>query len=446
MNFFFENMKLIAALAGAALCRLGKNKEKTEESQHDRLGKEPLLEMSDCDFNDEFDPLVQAFSRVTNQLGPKVITNIFLDNGAEENVILSPVAMASQLTLLYEGSGGETRRQLAGVTLMPETGALEAMSELKDRYSCITRGRVTSSDAIFLDESFQPQPEYFKQVHATHTSMFKLNFAKQAELSRTIIDQWSETNTKFQGMQIPEESISSETSMVMYSAIHFTAKWAVKFEESHPGGFLLPNGKTKMVDMMEMETTLPNILSCVDFPSIPGCEEDPLVPSLINIPFEDPRLQITVILSNEQLPVGQILAMSSQWLPYWRYVSENNFSNLVLRLPKVDLTTQIDLTNALFGVGIHDAFDPFIANFTRISNDVGISASNIFQRNYLKWDLDGASAGGDNVLSLKLGARSGSVDSRDLNQFNVDRPFVFVISDRTTESNLFMGVLNDPRN
>ena len=102
------------------------------------------------------------------------------------------------------------------------------MSELKDRYSCITRGRVTSSDAIFLDESFQPQPEYFKQVHATHTSMFKLNFAKQAELSRTIIDQWSETNTKFQGMQIPEESISSETSMVMYSAIHFTAKWAVK--------------------------------------------------------------------------------------------------------------------------------------------------------------------------------------------------------------------------
>merc|ERR1712241_680070 len=77
----------------------------------------------------------------------------------------------------------------------------------------------------------------------------------------------------------------------MYSAIHFTAKWAVKFEESHPGGFLLPNGKTKMVDMMEMETTLPNILSCVDFPSIPGCEEDPLVPSLINIPFEDPRLK-----------------------------------------------------------------------------------------------------------------------------------------------------------
>ena len=41
-----------------------------------------------------------------------MITNIFLDNFENENVIISPVSMASQLTLLQEGAGGETKRQL----------------------------------------------------------------------------------------------------------------------------------------------------------------------------------------------------------------------------------------------------------------------------------------------------------------------------------------------
>ena len=47
------------------------------------------------------------------------------------------------------------------------------------------------------------------------------------------------------------------------------------------------------------------------------------------------------------------------------------------------------------------------------------------------------------ILLFKLSARGFSYD--EIDQFNVDRPFVFVISDRTTESNLFMGVINDPR-
>lgn len=83
------------------------------------------LDMSDCGYNDEFDPVVHLFSRVTNQLGPKVITNIFLENGDYDNVIVSPLAMASQLTLLHEGSGGETRTQLESLTLMPDQGALQ---------------------------------------------------------------------------------------------------------------------------------------------------------------------------------------------------------------------------------------------------------------------------------------------------------------------------------
>jgi serine protease inhibitor len=441
-------MKLISTLAGVALCRFGKNKESTNSNVERLGGSDPVIDIYDCDYNDEFDPVVQVFSRVTNVLGPKVITNMFLENGDNDNVIISPVSMASQLTLLHEGADGKTREELESLTLMPEHGALQAMSQLKDRYDCITKGTIESKTAMFLDRSFIPKPEFVNRVQSTDAKIFKLNFAEEPDLSRTIIDTWAAGKSGILDSELPEDSVSSETSMMLLSSIKFNAKWAVRFDKFHPGGFLFPDGKTKVVDMMEVESTMPYLISCNDRQTS-NCISDQLVPSLINIPLEDPRLQITLLLSNEKFPVAQILAMSSQWLPYWRHLSESNFGNVILRVPKINLTTQYDLTNALFGTGISHAFDPFTADFSRITDDLGLSVSNIFQRNYLKWDLDGASAGGDSDISLKngLSARGYNLmgDESMIPEFNVDRPFVFVISDRTTDSNLFMGVINDPR-
>jgi len=61
---------------------------------------------------------------------------------------------------------------------------------------------------------------------------------------------------------LPKNSVSSETSLMMLSQSEFNAKWAVKFENEYPGGFLLQNGKTKMVTMMEATYPMQHIISC----------------------------------------------------------------------------------------------------------------------------------------------------------------------------------------
>ena len=75
------------------------------------------------------------------------------------------------------------------------------------------------------------------------------------------------------------------------------------------------------------------------------------------------------------------------------------------------------MSNALFGMGIEDAFLPFRADFTPMTDDLGISLSNvsmflicrkfqfsfqIYQQSYLKWDLDGTAAGVVNAMTIKL--------------------------------------------
>jgi len=60
------------------------------------------------------------------------------------------------------------------------------------------------------------------------------------------------------------------------------------------------------------------------------------------------------------------------------------------------------LSNALYGLGIEDAFIPFKANFTKMSDNTGISLTNIYQNSFLKWDTEGAAAGVASQLTIKL--------------------------------------------
>ena len=109
------------------------------------------------------------------------------------------------------------------VTLMPEHGGLEAIKEMRARYDCITKGKIHTKNAIFLDNTFNPKPEFYHNVKSTDSDIFKLNFATQAGFARSIIEKWAslEENDEFEQNFIPEDSLSEETSMLLYSSMHF---------------------------------------------------------------------------------------------------------------------------------------------------------------------------------------------------------------------------------
>ena len=102
------------------------------------------------------------------------------------------------------------------------------MSELKERYDCITKGTIESKTAMFLDQSFRPKPEFVNRVQSTQANVFKLNFAEEPELSRNIIDTWTAGQSGIENSELPQDSVSSETSMLLLSSVKFNAKWAVK--------------------------------------------------------------------------------------------------------------------------------------------------------------------------------------------------------------------------
>jgi serine protease inhibitor len=85
----------------------------------------------------------------------------------------------------------------------------------------------------------------------------------------------------------------------------------------------------------------------------------------------------------------------------------------------------------------------------------------VFQENKLKWDIEGAFAGLQIGAVLKVktphfsafepvfkngiapSARGGRFSS--LTEVTINKPFVFAITDRATDTNLFLGIINNPK-
>lgn len=168
---------------------------------------------------------------------------------------------------------------------------------------------------------------------------------------------------------------------------------------------------------------------------------------MITLPMEDPNIQLNIIVPNDQLPLHAIMTMSGMWLPYWRHLVDGKIDEILLNLPKVSTTTKTDLTKSYFDLGMTTISQPLIADFSRITDQQGLSVSTVFQENRLKWDIEGAFAGLQIGAVLKNGiapsARGGRFSS--LTEVTIDRPFVFAITDRATDTNLFLGIINNPK-
>ena len=43
-----------------------------------------------------------------------------------------------------------------------DNGQMEALKQLKDQYDCMTKGKIVTKNGIFLDNSFQPNADFYK--------------------------------------------------------------------------------------------------------------------------------------------------------------------------------------------------------------------------------------------------------------------------------------------
>jgi serpin B len=110
-----------------------------------------------------------------------------------------------------------------------------------------------------------------------------------------------------------------------------------------------------------------------------------------------------------------------------------------LRMPRFHLSSYLSLRDALNGLGVVKAFQQSKADFSGITNRLGIFLGDVVQGSLVKVDELGTEA-----AAVTLGPMILGIPPPRFVRLSIDRPFAFVIRENKTGMVCFAGRVTDP--
>ena len=120
--------------------------------------------------------------------------------------------------------------------------------------------------------------------------------------------------------------------------------------------------------------------------------------------------------------------------------SSTKLYDLHLSIPKISVedALSIELKNSLRALGITDAFDDNLADFSKLFGRKESAAGDIRQKVCFKIDENGAMATAATIVDF---AGNDDLSSPPIMEFNANRPFIFFIREDSTGAILLMGCI-----
>jgi serpin B len=115
--------------------------------------------------------------------------------------------------------------------------------------------------------------------------------------------------------------------------------------------------------------------------------------------------------------------------------SQGEATETPVTIPGFKFEYEKKLNDELMEMGMADAFDPYVADLSGIS-DAGLYVDFVKQNTFLEVNEEGTEA----AAVTTIGIYETSIPE----PFTVDRPFIFAIRERTTRAILFIGKVSLP--
>jgi serpin B len=113
---------------------------------------------------------------------------------------------------------------------------------------------------------------------------------------------------------------------------------------------------------------------------------------------------------------------------------------VVVTMPRFKFAFEIKLNEVLKQMGMNKAYEPLMADFSKIS-DTDLYISSAVHKSFIDVNENGTEAAA--VTSITFTTTSMPVEDPKT-YFYVDKPFVFAITEKDTDAILFIGEVNHP--
>ncbi|RMH09298.1 MAG: serpin family protein [Armatimonadetes bacterium] len=339
------------------------------------------------------------------------------------NRIFSPLGVQFVLTLFLNGAEGKTYDEIAHA-LGFQHASLEAINQFHlDIQQRLRRwqaeSRLVLANSIWIKPSSRLHPDFERVGKAFYAlEAYRVDFGNPVEAARRIND-WAKQKT--QGF-VPEVVVPDEMEcaiLAIANALYLQALWAQPFQVlEEPLEFSLESGKVVKVSGMQAE------LKGVPYVKTELCE-------IVGLPYRGGDWVCYVVLPRSGLSVEELVSEldAARWE---EWLGQMKAQQVQVVMPRFEVKSEYDLIPALKELGIRRAFA--LGGFPRILADEDAGYIDLFKQvGRVRVDERGTEAA---AVTIAV--------TRSLTPFVVDRPFLFVISDRSSGVILFMGIVRDP--
>ena len=362
----------------------------------------------------------------------------------EDNIIFSPISLSLALGMTMAGAESTTEQAMleALKLTLPEeevypafNALLLAIEESEQQTMGMEDDTSEGNFQLNIANSIWGQAGYdfnqnFLDTLARHfgAGMYTVDYQQDPESARNAINEWveQETEDKIQDL-IPPDAINTLTRLVLANAIYFNGAWLYPFDETgtEEASFTTLDGSEITVDMMRLSGER---LSYAQDENVQA----------VRLPYLSSDFDMTILLPDsgsfaaieDGLTVDSLTALleSMQMTP------------VNLQMPKFDFETTVNAKDPLSALGMSEAFNPDIADFSGITEAEQLYITDVLHKATITVDEEGTEAAA--ATAVIVGVES--MDPEEPISLVIDRPFLFMIRHQPTGTILFMGRVSQP--
>ena len=354
--------------------------------------------------------------------------NLFQTSMEEgKNTLISPLSVLYALAMTANGADGETLAQMEQVLGMDCDNLNSYMLAYLDLLPEAKEYKMSLANSIwFKDDPNFVVKQSFLQTNADYygAGAYKAAFD---EGTRNDINNWVKEHTDDMIPEILDE-IPDEAIMYLVNALAFEAEWADVYEEHQirEGRFTMGDGTRQDVDMMHSEEH--------------KYLEDDLTTGFIKY-YKDRRYAFVALLPNEGISISQYVdSLTGEHL---RDLLNNPQDVTVFAtMPKFETEYDIELSEVLQKMGMTDAFDWRVADFSRLGSynvdGMNICINRVLHKTFISVTEQGTRAGAATAVEM---VAEGAMEIEEFKEVVLDRPFVYMLIDCETNLPFFIGTM-----
>ncbi|XP_051266158.1 leukocyte elastase inhibitor isoform X4 [Dicentrarchus labrax] len=390
------------------------------------------------------------------------------DDDKTGNIFYSPFSISSALAMVMLGARGNTATQMSEVLCFTEAeprqhaGAQEQMQMQQQVQSGLPQyllkclktkdcmDDVHVSFAQLLSELNKPDAPYALSVanrlYGEQSYQFvedflgdtkkhyraeleSVDFKSNSDAARLNINNWVENQTQGKIKDLLAHGVvDNMTRLVLVNAIYFKGNWNKQFNAAatRDDKFRLNKNDTKPVKMMYKKTKFP-----LTFIPEASCQ-------ILELPYKGKELSMLIFLPNEMEDSTTGLEKLEKELNYenfveWTRPDMMDEVEVQVGLPRFKMEEKYDMKNILVSMGMADAFDMAMSDFSGMSPANDLVLSKVIHKAFVEVNEEGteAAAATGAVMMLRCAMRPAT--------FIANHPFLFFIRHNPSMSILFAG-------